>query len=105
MLGQDRSAPALLACLHDLARRTQSLLDESRPLAAGVKDVRLGIDISVIQAYADKIVRLLQARDPLCERVHLKAHEFLGHGMLGVVGELTRRMLGRAAFSKRAAGA
>lgn len=105
MLGQDRSAPALLACLHDLARRTQSLLDESRPLTASVKDVRLGIDISVIQAYADKIVRLLQARDPLSERVHLKAHEFLGHGMLGVVGELTRRMLGRAAFSKRAAGA
>jgi squalene synthase HpnC len=105
MLGQDRSAPALLACLHDLARRTQSLLDESRPLTASVKDVRLGIDISVIQVYADKIVRLLQARDPLSERVHLKAHEFLCHGMLGVVGELTRRMLGRAAFSKRAAGA
>lgn len=105
MLGQDRSPPALLACLHDLARRTENLLNESRPLSAGVKDIRLGIDISVIQAYADKIVRLLQVRDPLSERVHLKPHEFFAHGMLGVVGEVTRRVLGRGAFSKWAAGA
>ena len=105
MLGRDSSPPALLACLHDLARRTEGLLDDGRSLSAGVKDIRLGIDVAVIQAYADKIVQLLKVRDPLSERVHLKAHEFFGHGMLGIAGELTRRMLGRGVASKRAAGA
>jgi len=45
-------------------------------LSAEVKDFRLGLEISVIQAFADKIVRLLKVRDPLSERVHLGPTEF-----------------------------
>ena len=33
--------------------------------AAEVRDLRLGLEISVIQAFADKIVGLLKVRDPL----------------------------------------
>jgi squalene synthase HpnC len=105
MLGQDKSPKPLLYCLHGLARRTEILLEQSKPLGAGVKDTRLGVEISVIQTYADKIVKLLKVRDPLSERVHLKAHEFLGYSVSGIATELTRRMLRRTAVSNRAAGA
>ena len=105
MLGQDKSPKPLLHCLHGLAQRTETLLEQSRPLSAGVKDTRLGVEISVIQTYADKIVKLLKVRDPLSERVHLKSHEFLGYSVSGIATELTRRVLGRNAVSKRAAGA
>ena len=36
-----------------------------------------GCEVSVIQAFADKIVGLLKVRDPLSERVHLSALELL----------------------------
>src|SRR6266852_4606344 len=64
-LGAERSSPALLQCLHSLAARNADLLDQGKSLSAEVKDFRLGLEISVIQAFADKIVRLLKVRDPL----------------------------------------
>ncbi len=70
-----------------------------------MKDFRLGLEISVIQAFADKIVRLLKVRDPLSERVHLGPVELLAHSLGGVAGELTRRAMGRRPVSKPAAGA
>src|ERR1700677_707923 len=74
-LGDGRASATLLQCLHSLARRTEVLLDESRSLAAQVKDFRLGLEISVIQAFAGRIVNLLKVRDPLSERVHLRPIE------------------------------
>src|SRR3982751_3451040 len=47
-LGDGRASAPLLRCVHSLAARTELLLDESKPLSAGVKDVRLGLEISVI---------------------------------------------------------
>lgn len=105
MLGEVKSPPALLQCLQALAVRTQSLLGESRMLSAEVKDTRLGIEISVIQAFADRIVRMLQVRDPLSERVHLSPAELLFHSLGGVGGEVMRRLAGRHPTSKSAAGA
>jgi len=105
MLGQDKSPQPLLRCLHDLAKRTEKLLDQSHSLNAGVKDTRLGVEISVIQTYADKIVQLLKVRDPLSERVHLKPLQFLGYSISGIAAELTRRVLRRGAVANRAAGA
>jgi squalene synthase HpnC len=104
-LGLDRAPAPLLQCLHSLAARTQSLLDEGKPLSAEVKDVRLGIEISVIQAFADKIVRLLQRRDPLSERVHLNPVELLAFSLGGAAGEIIRRASGRRPVSRPAAGA
>ena len=105
MLGEAKSPPALLQCLQALAVRTQGLLGESRTLSAEVKDTRLGIEISVIQAFADRIVRMLQVRDPLSERVHLSSTELLFHSLGGVGGEVRRRLAGRHPASKSAAGA
>ncbi|MGY3590921.1 squalene synthase HpnC [Bradyrhizobium sp. USDA 4341] len=105
MLGEAKSQPALLKCLQALALRTAALLEQSKSLAAEVKDFRLGLEISVIQAFADKIVNLLKVRDPLSERVHLSPVELLLQSLGGVAGETARRAIGRRAVSKTAAGA
>jgi squalene synthase HpnC len=104
-LGLPKAPASLLQCLHSLAVRTQSLLDQSRSLSAEVKDVRLGVEISVIQAFADRIVRLLKVRDPLSERVHLNPVELLAFSLGGVASEIIRRASGRRPVSKPAAGA
>jgi hydroxysqualene synthase len=104
-LGQVRSSPALLQCLHALAVRTEALLDESKSLSAEVRDFRLGCEVSVIQAFAGKIVGLLKVRDPLSERVHLGALELLAYSLGGIASEMARRAVGRRPVSKPAAGA
>jgi len=104
-LGLEKATVPLLQCLHSLAARTQSLLDESKSLSAEVKDFRLGVEISVIQAFADRIVRLLKVRDPLSERVHLNPVELLAFSLGGVASEIVRRASGRRPVSKPAAGA
>jgi hypothetical protein len=100
-----RAAPALLQCLQSLAVRNEALLEESKSLAAEVRDFRLGLEISVIQAFADKIVHLLKVHDPLSERVHLGALELLAFSLGGLATESVRRLIGRRPVSKSAAGA
>ena len=104
-LGEGRAPPQLLQCLHSLAVRTEALLHQSKSLSAEVKDVRLGLEISVIHAFADKIVRLLKVRDPLSERVHLGPVELIAHSLGGMASEITRRAVGRRPVTKPAAGA
>jgi squalene synthase HpnC len=105
MLAEARSPPPLLQCLHALAARTETLLNESKSLAAEVRDVRLGLEISVIQTFADQIVDMLKVRDPLAERVHLGKFELLGLTIGAVASELARRAVGRHPQSRPAAGA
>jgi squalene synthase HpnC len=105
MLGEAKSPIPLLACLHKLARRNEALLAEGRDLNSGVRDFRLGLEIAVIQAFADRIVRLLKQRDPLSERVHLNPLELVGQMLGAVAGEIGRRAAGRHPLSKPAAGA
>jgi hydroxysqualene synthase len=105
MLGEARAPAPLLACLHKLATRTAALLDEGRRLNGGVRDFRLGLEIAVIQGFADRIVRLLEERDPLSERVHLSPLELLGCSIGAATGEIARRAVGRHPVSKPAAGA
>ncbi|MDD1526935.1 squalene synthase HpnC [Bradyrhizobium sp. WBOS7] len=99
-LGLSQSPPAMLACLHGLAARNEALLDEGRSLAAEIRDFRLGVDVAVIQAYADRIVRLLKVRDPLRERVHLNKFELLVFSLAGMLGEAGRRAMGRKPISR-----
>ena len=83
----------------------EALLDESKSLSAEVRDLRLGLEISVIQSFADRIVRMLKVRDPLSERVHLGPMELLAYSFGGIAGEMARRAVGRRPVSKPAAGA
>jgi len=104
-LGAPKSSPQMLRCLQALAVKTGALLDEGKALAPQVRDFRLGLEVSVIQAFADKIVAMLKVRDPLSERVHLSPLELLGHSFAGMAGEVARRVVGRGTPSKTAAGA
>lgn len=104
MLGADRASPQLLQCLHALARRTELLLGESRALACEVKDTRLGLEISVIDTFADKIVNLLKVRDPLSERVHLSKQQMLGYALSAMACGLFRRATGQASTVRHASG-
>ena len=105
MLGEVKSPPALLACLQALAVRTEALLDALTALGAEVRDFRLGLEIAVIQAFADRIVGMLRVRDPLSERVHLSPLQLLGQSFAGIAGEMARRAVRRRPVSNPAAGA
>jgi len=85
--------------------RTETLLNESKSLSAEVRDFRLGLEVAVIQAFADKIVGMLKVRDPLSERVHLSKPELLAQSVGGIVSEMIRRAAGRGPQTKPAAGA
>jgi squalene synthase HpnC len=104
-LAETRAPAPLLHCLHSLAARNEALLNQSRSLGGEVRDFRLGLEISVIQAFADRIVRLLKVRDPLSQRVHLSAVELLAFSIGGIGGEVARRATGRRPVSNPAAGA
>ena len=104
-LALDKAPASLLQCLHALAARTQTLLSEGKPLSSEVRDFRLGLEVAVIQAFAEKIVRLLKIRDPLSERVHLNPVELLAYSVGGAASETLRRASGRRPLSKPAAGA
>ncbi len=97
-IGAARSSPALLRCLHTLARRTAALLEESDSFAASIRDFRLSLEVAVITAMARRIVGLLAGRDPLSENVHLTKIAVLGAALAGVAaGSLSRLRRSRLA--------
>jgi len=103
MLAKDRATSELLNCLHALARRTETLLDESRGFAREIKDTRLGLEVSVIDAFADRIVNLLKVRDPLSENVHLSKQQMLASALFAMASGFYRRATGQGALSRKAA--
>ena len=91
-LGAARASPALLNCIRQVAARNAVLLGESEPFAASIENTRLALEVSVIHAYARRIVAMLQSRDPLRERVHLSKPEFALHGLSAILIHSLRRI-------------
>ena len=87
------------------AVRTETLLGEGKPLSAEIRDFRLGLEVAVIQAFAEKIVGMLKVRDPLSERVHLGKSELLAQSIGAITAEMIRRAAGRHPLVKPVAGA
>ena len=77
-LDADAASPALTRVVHDLVRRTQDLLDRSRPFAARVRDRRLAFDVAAIQRLAEGLCARLLRHDPLSARVHHTRLEVAG---------------------------
>ncbi|MFZ0779455.1 MAG: squalene/phytoene synthase family protein, partial [Xanthobacteraceae bacterium] len=84
-IGAERASPALLDCLHRLAERTDRLLSESDGFAAAIADMRLGLEVAVINTLAHRLTRMLKVRDPLSERVHLSVPAVAGVTLLGML--------------------
>ena len=94
-LGASLASPKLLRCIHDLAARNELLLAQGEPFSAQIENTRLALEVAVIHSYARHIVALLQARDPLSERVHLSKAQFALYGLSAVIITSLRR-IGRA---------
>jgi hydroxysqualene synthase len=97
-LGAAHASPALLRCLHALAHRTDALLRESLGFSAMIADFRLSLEVAVITALAQRIVRLLETRDPLRENVHLTRIGVMGGTLAGVAAGAFAR-LARGGFA------
>jgi squalene synthase HpnC len=93
-LGAGCASPKLLRCIHDLAARNERLLAEGEPFSAQIENLRLSHEVAVIHSYARHIVALLQARDPLSERVHLSKAQFALYGLSAVIINSLRRIGG-----------
>ena len=92
-LASAKATPALLQSVRDVAEQTGTLLDEAKPFSAQVTDLRLGLEIAVIQRLALTLRRMLLARDPLSQRVHLTKAGFAGLGAIGITEGLIRRFV------------
>jgi squalene synthase HpnC len=94
-LGGERASPQLKDCLHRLAERTERLLSDSDVFPVLIEDRRLALEVSVINTLAHRLTRLLRARDPLSERVHLGLPAVAGLTLVGVLGGASRRLARR----------
>jgi squalene synthase HpnC len=95
-LGASQSSSKLLSCLHDVAERIEPLLRDGAALGPAVRDFRLGCEISVIQIYAERILKLLKARDPLSQSVHLTKWQMMMLGVAGMAKGAMRHLGSRA---------
>jgi hydroxysqualene synthase len=105
-LGAAAASPALRACLHQLAARTETLLSESDGFAAAIADWRLSLEVSVINTLAHRLTRILRRRDPLSETVHLGVVAVSGGTALGILTGASHRVgrrLAAAAHKPRGA--
>ena len=91
-LGAERASPQLLRCIHALAARNETLLGEGAPFSGQIENRRLALEVAVIHSYARRIVALLQARDPLSQRVHLSKAQFALYGLASVLVTSLRRI-------------
>jgi len=99
-LREPRASPELKTVISSLAARCGTLLDQSRPFAAAIHDRRLGLEVSVIQQLAEDLVRKLERKDPLSQRVH---HDKLE--TLGLAGAATARFIAGRIGAKRSRAA
>lgn len=98
-LGNAAATPALRATVRRLTERTAELLKQGRPLAGLVADNRLAMEIAAIQSLAERLITLLQIRDPLRERVRLSKLEMLLRASEAALRTGTRRLFTRSAPS------
>ncbi len=101
-LGGSRSTPGLLATIHALAAKTDRLLRDARALSPRVRDLRLALEIGVIQTLAESLNRRLLRRDPLADRVHHTRDAAVGVAAWGAITTLVWRLGSRQGRRHRA---
>lgn len=92
MLAEPAAPAPLLATIRDLNEKTARLLEQSRPFADLIEDVRLAMEVGAIQSLAEKLVARLAVADPLSENVHDDKLGFALKGAVGAIGALMRRV-------------
>jgi len=100
-LGAERASPALRNCVRDVAARTRELLHEAAPFSMMIDDLRLAMEVAVIQRLAVDLVGRLMQRDPLSERVHHNSAEVVGLAAASILVALPRRAMRRPTRAER----
>lgn len=100
-LAKSRSSPELLACLQALTARTALLLERSRGFADSINDRWLSAEVAVIQALAERLIAILQTRDPLSETVHLRRRDALSLAARAAGRNLLHRLFRGGALARR----
>lgn len=83
-LGAGMADPALLGAIRALAGRTGGLLRRAAPFSGAITDLRLALEVDLIQTLAEDLTGLLSVRDPLSQPVH--------HSKADVAGLFLRRL-------------
>ena len=91
-LAASKASPALLGCIREVNEKTKELLGAAG-LSSVVRNVRLGLEVAAIERLARKLVRLLEVRDPLSERVHIGKSDFAAILLTAVSLNPGRRIL------------
>jgi squalene synthase HpnC len=100
-LSAARASPALRNCVRDLCARTRALLHDAAPFSMLIDDLRLAMEVAVIQKLAVNLVGRLMQRDPLSERVHHNKAEVAGLAAAAILMALPRRAARRPAATQR----
>lgn len=90
-LGASEAAAGLLACIHELAAKTEELLGTA-DLSRRIEDLRLSLEVGAIERLARKLLGMLKVRDPLSQRVHLSKPAFAYTLMSAVCTGLGQRL-------------
>jgi len=90
-LAAEKASPALLRGIREVAARNELLVREAESFSQQIRDLRLALEVSIIQGVARRLNRTLQQRDPLSDRVHLKNPAYAGVGLLAVARGLMLR--------------
>ena len=78
-LSHEKSSEGIRTTLQAMLDLVTPMLEDARDLPRQIPDIRLKCETSVICALAEKIVKLLRKRDPLCDNVKLtKAGKVIG---------------------------
>lgn len=70
-LSHAKSTEGLRATLNAMLDRLEGMMPDSRNLPRCISDPRLKSETSIIAVLAERLIRLLRRRDPLCDRVKL----------------------------------
>lgn len=87
-LSAGKASPALRACLEGLITKTGALVETGAGLSPRVRDFRLRLETAVIATLARRLTRILRARDPLSEEVHLSKPAAFGWACVGIGASL-----------------
>lgn len=92
-LAAERASLGLRAVLDELVVQTDDLLRQSAGFAGSIRDLRLALEVAVIQKVAEQLVIVLRDRDPLVDRVHLGRSGYVAAGLTGAAAMAARRLL------------
>ena len=99
-LGAARSSPALLRCLHaSRAAQRGAAAGQSAALPPRSRDFRLSLEVAVITALAQRILRLIKTRDPLQRQRAFDQDRHYGRHARGRGGRLAARASQAAALA------